>query len=234
MKKFTFNALFCCVFGVVLMSCDKTEEMEVDPLAATQSKNFGTDPSSCEIIEFDEYSPTEASRGAITTVYSQNTPVRVAAHYRLSNGGYAEENTALLFDTSAPDRKNQQFRTPSPAAMRPMGQVLSVGSSNGKTTSLYTKGSRIEMDFSAMGSINLMGLHVLDITEEEAGSRLELLDKDGNLIKTMELPVTGAYGATRLRVDTPGVVKLRVVFGNESSRSGGGAIDVIEFCREEV
>lgn len=232
MKKFTINALACCVFGVVLMGCDKTEEMEVDPFTASQGKNFGTDPTSCEIIEFDDYTPAETSKGAVTTVYSENTPVRVSAQYRIKDGRYFNRNTALLFNTGAPDSRNQEFRTPSPAAIRPMGQVLTVGHGNSKIASLYTKGCRIEMDFSAMGSINLKGLHVLDITEEEADSKLELLDAEGNIIKTMSLPVTGAYGATRLRVDTPGVVKLRVVFGNESSRSGGGAIDVIEFCRK--
>ncbi|WP_276499104.1 hypothetical protein [Pontibacter litorisediminis] len=232
MKKFTFKAAFVCMFGVVLMGCEKAEEMEANPMSASQEKNFGTDPGSCEIIEFDEYTPTETSMGAVTTVYSQNTPVRVSAQYRLGDGRYGIGNTALLFDTGAPDSRNKDFRTPSPAAIRPMGQVLTVGRGNGTRAKLYDKGCRIEMDFSAMGSINLKGLHVLDITEEEAGSKLELLDKDGSIIKTMALPVTGAYGATRLRVDTPGVVKLRVVFGNESAHSGGGAIDVIEFCRE--
>ncbi|AKD02197.1 hypothetical protein POKO110462_20820 [Pontibacter korlensis] len=232
MKKFTFKALVYCVFGVVLMGCDKTEEVGVDPFAASQSKNFGTDPTSCEIIEFDEYNPTESSFGAVTTVYSDNTPVRISAQQRMAKGKYFRQNTALLFDTGAPDRKNQHFRTPSPAAIRPMGKVLTVGRGNNQFASLYNKGCRIEMDFSAMGSINLKGIHVLDITEEESDSKLELLDADDNVIKTMQLPVTGAYGATRLRVDTPGVVKLRVVFGKESARSGGGAIDVIEFCRE--
>ncbi|ARS36364.1 hypothetical protein CA264_13480 [Pontibacter actiniarum] len=215
------------------MGCDKAEEQqEVNPFAASQSKNFGTDPSSCEIIEFEEDTPVETSHGTVTTVYSQNTPVRVSAHYRMFQDRYFRQNTALLFDTSAPDRRNQDFKTPSPAAIRPMGNVLTVGRSNSKFASLYDRGSSIELDFSAMGSITLKGLHVLDITEDEADSRLELLDKEGEVIKTMPLPVTGAYGATRLRVDTPGVAKLRVVFGNENSRSGGGAIDVIEFCRD--
>lgn len=220
------------MFSSVLMGCDKAEEVEMDPLAASQSKNFGTDPSSCEIIEFDEYTPAETSRGAVTTVYSQNTPVRISAQYRANRGRYLNQNAALLFNTGSPDRRNQEFRTPSPAAIRPMGQVLTVGRGNSKMAFLYSKGCRIEMDFSAMGSINLKGLHVLDITEEEADSKLELLDAEGTIIKTMNLPVTGAYGATRLRVDTPGVVKLRIVFGSESSRNGGGAIDVVEFCRE--
>lgn len=232
MKKFTSNALGCLVLGVVLMGCDKTEEMDSAPMAATQSKNFGTDPSSCEIIEFDEYSPTEASLGAVTTVYSQDTPVRIRAQYRIGDGRYFNHNTAMLFDTGAPDHLNKEFRTPNAAAIRPMGQVLTVGRGNSNVALLHHKGSRIEMDFSAMGSINLKGIHVLDITEEEADSKLELLDKDGKIINTLRLPVTGAHGATRLRVDTPGVVKLRVVFGKESSLRGGGAIDVIEFCRE--
>lgn len=233
MKMFTFSTLFFSLCSVALVGCDKAKEVEeMNPLYVSQTKNFGTDPTSCEIIEFDEYTPTETVNGAVTTVFSENTPVRIVAQQRHRNKGYAATNAALLFDTSNPDKKNQNFRTPGPAAMRPMGNVLSVGQQKGNFVGLYNKGCQIEMDFSAMGSINLKGIHVLDITEDEANSKLELLNASGELIKTMALPVTGAYGATRLRIDTPGVVKLRVVFGSEKSHSGGGAIDVIEFCRE--
>ncbi|RIJ42979.1 hypothetical protein [Pontibacter oryzae] len=232
MKKFTLSAMACALLSMVSMGCSSDQSEEANPFAATLTKNFGTDPSSCEIIEFDELTPTETSAGAVTTVFSQDTPVRILAQYRLGNGRYAASNAALLFNTSRPDAKNKNFRTPSPAAIRPMGDVLTVGRSNSKFAKLYDKGSRIELDFSAMGSINLKGIHVLDITEEEANSKVELLDKNGKVIKTMALPVTGAYGATRLRIDTPGVAKLRVIFGDETSRRGGGAIDVIEFCRE--
>lgn len=233
MEKFTLKTLIFSLFGLVLISCDKTEETEVNPFSASSTQNFGTDPTSQEIIEFDGETQVESSRnGAVTTVYNQGAPIRITAQQRLSKGRYLPHNAAMLFDTGAPDSRNAAFRTPNPAAIRPMGNVLTLGRSNGKWTNLYNRGGRIELDFSALGSVELKGIHVLDVTEEEAASKVELLDANGDIIKTMPLPVTGAHGATRLRIDTPGVVKLRVVFGDENNRSGGGAIDVIEFNRE--
>ncbi|GAB3821591.1 hypothetical protein [Pontibacter rugosus] len=232
MKNFTFKALALCLSGVVLLSCEQAEESEVNPISVTQSKNFGTDPTSCEIIEFDAATPVTYDKGAAATVYSENTPVRIMGQYRKNKGDYHKQNRALMFNTTNPDANNAAFKTPSPAAIRPMGDVLTLGKAKGDVNELYTKGGRIELDFSAMGSIELKGIHVLDITADEADSKIELIGKKNKVIKTMALPVTGAYGATRLRIDTPGVVKLRVVFGPNSTRTGGGAIDVIEFCRE--
>jgi hypothetical protein len=42
---------------------------------------------------------------------------------------------------------------------------------------------------------------------------------------------TGTLGATRLRIDTPGVQKMVVTFAGKNKKAGNGAIDVIEFCR---
>ncbi|GAB3198009.1 hypothetical protein GCM10027293_13800 [Pontibacter aydingkolensis] len=221
------------------MSCEN-ESDATSPLSANGSKNFGTAPGTCEIIEFDEYNEVEAIAGAITTVYSEGTPVRVSAKLRSARGNnvatdrgnYLNNNAAILYNTSQPDPKNKNFVTPNKDAVRPMGNVLTAGKVQGNTTSIYDQGSQLEMDFSAMGTITLKAIHVLDITADEADSKLELLDRNGNVIKTFNLPVTGAFGATRLNtLDTPGVAKIRVTIGGEGKRAGSGAIDVIEFCR---
>lgn len=239
MKKFTLKTLCVFAFSLVLMSCEN-ESDATSPFSASDSKNFGTAPGTCEVIEFDGYNDIETGAGAVTTVYSEGTPVRVSAQLRSSRGNsistdrgtYTNTNAAILYNTSQPDAKNKNFKTPNKDAIRPMGNVLTAGKANGKTTQIYDQGSRLEMDFSAMGSITLNAIHVLDITAEEADSKLELLDKNGKVIKTFNLPVTGAYGATRLNTEgTPGVVKIRVTFGGEGTRIGSGAIDVIEFCR---
>lgn len=240
MIKFTLKSL--CVFALsfVVMGCESDSEA-TSPFSVSDKKNFGTAPGTCEVIEFDGYNDIVTGGGAVTTVYSEGTPVRVSAQLRAARGNniktdrgtYTNSNAAVLYNTSSPDAINKDFRTPNKDAIRPMGNVLTVGKAQGKSTAIYDKGSRLEMDFAAMGSITLNAIHVLDITQEEADSKLELLDKDDNVIKSFNLPVTGAYGATRLNTEeTPGVVKLRVTFGGEGKRIGSGAIDVIEFCRD--
>lgn len=225
---FITNAIALSVLGFGLMSCEKEAQL-TEPIALTEVKNFGTDPASCEIIEFEE--SEYSTDGAIGTAYSNGTPVTIAAFQRHPNGSYIPQNAAKLFNTSVPYDHPQKFKTPNPNAMRPMGKVLLIH--NGQDSKSELKSGRIEMDFSAMGSITLKGIHVLDIEQDEAASTIELYDPAGELIKTMPLPVTEAYGATRLRIDTPGVQKMVVTFkGIKNSKKGDGAIDVIEFCRD--
>ncbi|MHC2990659.1 hypothetical protein OB13_03320, partial [Pontibacter sp. HJ8] len=226
-KMFIGNFIALTVLGVVSMGTEKDVQL-IEPLPYSQMRVYGTDPTSCEIIEFEEDSYN--TNNIITEVYSQGTPVTVSAQQLQPNGEYKSENVAKLFDTSSPTGKLQDFRTPNKEAMRPMGRVLLVSKGDTPEADKYRNGGRIEMDFSAMGSITLKGIHVLDIEEDEAGSTVELYDQSGKLLKTMPLPVTGANGATRLRIDTPGVNKLVVSFTGKNN-SGNGAIDVIEFCR---
>ncbi|MEJ8803049.1 hypothetical protein [Pontibacter sp. H249] len=240
MKKFTLRSVCVFAFGFVLMGCEKDND-SATPFAANDTKNFGTSPTSCEIIEFDGYNDIVTGGGAVTTVYSEGTPVRISAQLRSARGNnidtergvYLNNNAAVLYNTSQPDNRNKNYRTPNNNAIRPMGNVLTVGRQQGNSTAIYNKGSRLEMDFSEMGTITLNGIHVLDIEQNEADSKLDLIDKNGKIIKTFNLPVTGAYGATRLNTEeTPGVAKIRVTFGGEGTSNGSGAIDVIEFCRD--
>jgi hypothetical protein len=231
MNKFTLKSLSVFVFSTVLMSCGNESEATA-PLTINDSKYFGTAPGTCEVIEFEGNNTIEIGAGAVTTVYSEGTPVRIAAQLKSAKGVYDNANSAVLYNTSQPDSKNKNYITPNTAAIRPMGNVLTAGKTQGTSTSIYDKGSRIEMDFSEMGSITLNAIHVLDITADEAESTLELLDINDKIIKTYKLPVTGAYGATRLNTDaTPGVSKIRVTFNGDGKRGASGAIDVLEFCR---
>ncbi|WP_439880230.1 hypothetical protein ACSX1A_13825 [Pontibacter sp. MBLB2868] len=231
MENFAVKSVFIGALGALLMNFTSKEQEQVEPLAASEVKYFGTSPESCEIIEFDAENGNISGSGSITTLYSQSTPVTVSAQVRSKGGTYENTASAVLFDTSSPQGKYRKFRTPNPDAIRPMGNILAAGKANGKDVAIYEQGSRLELDFSAMGSITLKGIHVLDITEDEANSKLEMLDSSGKVIKTLKLPVTGAYGATRLNTEnTPGVVKVRITFESKN-KGGSGAIDVIEFCR---
>lgn len=227
MKTITKNAMMLGVAGLLLMGCDKEEATEMQPLdAIAQEQNFGTDPTSCEIIEFEE------ATGNVNTVYSQGTPVQVSAQLRLPNGKFKKNNTALVIDTSVPNP--QGFRTPNPAAIRPMGNILTISEGKGKkqAQAISDEGGRIELDFSAMGTITLKGIHILDIEKHEAATTIEVLDAKGRVLKTLHPPVTGAKGATRVSIEQKGVAKLRVTFESTQKGKGGGAIDVIEFCRD--
>jgi hypothetical protein len=233
MEKLLVKSLLLCFVSVGLFRCSSNEQVQAEPLTYSDAKFFGTSPESCEIIEFDEIKGVESVNGAVATVYSENTPVQVSAQLLTANGQFEPTNSAVLFNTTKPNGgKFKNFKTPSSAAIRPMGNVLTAGKLNGNGVAIYDKGSRIEMDFSAMGSITIKGIHVLDITQDESESTLELINSSGKVIKTMKLPVTGEFGATRLNTEnTPGVVKLRVTFTSKDKKGGSGAIDVIEFCR---
>lgn len=225
MKMFTIKPLVFGVIGLFSMGCEKDIE-QADPFEFAVTKAFGTDPTSCEIIEFDNYD------AQTNTVYHNGTPIRVNAQRHFFNGRLKSENAAFIFNTSNPTGKYSDFRTPSPAAMRSMGEILTLGVDRGQNTEVANEGGVIEMDFSSYGTINLKGLHVLDIEQSEANSSISLIGKDGKVFKTMLLPVTGAKGATRLRIDQTGVAKIQVTIKSNKKNKGSGAIDVIEFCPE--
>lgn len=215
---------------IIALSLFSASMLGIAPAAQpAQQKTFaeakwGTDPTSCEIIEFEE---TEyLANSPIATAYSNGTPVTIAAQKAQTDGSYTSVPTARLFDTSGAPGIAGQFKTPNPNAMRPMGKILLTGQDES------TASNRIELDFTAMSSITLKGIHVLDIEQDEAGSTVALYGTSGQLIKTMPLPVTGTHGATRLRIDTPGVQKMVVTFVGKGSKPANGAIDVIEFCRD--
>ncbi|MFT2010060.1 hypothetical protein ACMA1I_15405 [Pontibacter sp. 13R65] len=201
-----------------------------EPIHTSHTMFFGIDPSTCEVIEFDEETP---GQGLLSEIISEGTPVAITAQHRLPGGQYEQANVASLFDTSIPSARSTDFTTPNPQAMRSMGKVLTLGSSQPSQSGQSRTGGKLEVDFSAMSSITLKAVHVLDIRKEDAGSKLELINKKGEIFRTFELPITNTYGAIRLNTgDVKGVAKLRVVFGDEKQQRGGGAIDVIEFCRD--
>ena len=222
------NPVLLGLMGMLLTGGGE-KKIQPEPGSVIQEKFFGVDPSSCEVIEFIQ---EDTGNSDISEVLSDGTPVVISAQQRLPDGTYKHENVAMLFDTSYPTEASG-FETPNPNALRSMGKVLTVKGSKNRQAVPGDTGGKLELDFSAMNSITLKAVHVLDITEEDAGSKLELIDKSGKVFRTFELPITNTKGAFRLNTgNAKGVVKMRVVFGDERSQRGGGAIDVIEFCRD--
>ena len=221
MKSVVAKTLALSLAGLSFLACGVKFESLTNKLSY-----YGTIPGST-ILNFDE-APGYTDK-TFTVINSVKTAVNVTAKRRLADGTFQNENAALLVDTSKPTPENGTLVTPNNQnSVRPMGNVLTVGSGN---NAIYDNGGMIEVDFAAVGTVVMRGVHVLDIEEDEAGSTLELLDAAGQVIKTYPLPVTGAGGTTPLITgDVPGVAKIRVNFISKNGKGGSGAIDVIQFC----
>lgn len=229
MKTFIYKTLILSLVSTLAMSCDQETEADVQPLATTDTKNFGTVPGTT-IIQFSE---TTGPLDQVMVVKDSYTslPVKIKAT-EFRNGKAINANAALVYDTNKPDKKNAGYKAVNKGPFR-LGNVLTVGKMQGNSPSINNKGGSIEMDFSSFGTVTMRGLYVVDIDENERGSTLELLDASGRVIYKDELPVTGAYTYQPLVLGgagVAGVAKLRVTFKTKDGRGGSGAIDVIQFC----
>lgn len=83
-----------------------------------------------------------------------------------------------------------------------------------------SSGGVFTIDFTHFGpgEVNIVSLDVLDIDVTEAGNKLELL-RDGVLLQTIQIPVTGNNGQVTLAIDAGPLDQLRVYL------KGSGAID---------
>ncbi|MBC5775474.1 hypothetical protein H8S95_15460 [Pontibacter sp. KCTC 32443] len=224
-------ALVCITF--LSTSCDQEIEAEVKPMTAMSTKKFGTVPGTT-IINFSEttgyLNEVKVMKDSYTTL-----PVKITAT-RFQNGQPVAGNAALVYDTTKPDKKNNGYTAVNRGPFQ-LGNILTVGQSQGANTTINDKGGVIEMDFSSFGSVVMRGLYIADIEENERGSTLELLDASGSVIYVTELPVTGAYTFQPMILAGQGVAnvaKLRVTFKSTNGKGGSGAIDVIQFCPGSV
>ncbi|MER2996464.1 hypothetical protein [Pontibacter populi] len=228
MKTIFYKTLALSLASFIATSCAQETEAEVKPLAATESKKFGTIPGAT-IIDFSEangyISEINVKKDSYTTL-----PVKIKAT-RFTTGKGALGNAALVYDTTKPDKKNAGYTAVNRGPFQ-LGNVLTVGEDHGSNATINDKGGSIEMDFSSFGSVVMRGLYIADIEEHEKGSTLELLDAAGTVIYSMVLPVTGAYTFQPLVLGpgVAGVAKLRVTFKSTTGRGGSGAIDVVQFC----
>ncbi|MEJ8756257.1 hypothetical protein WG947_04570 [Pontibacter sp. H259] len=228
MKTFLYKTIALAFISFFVASCEQESEAEVRPLTATDSKNFGTVPGTT-IINFSEVSGFVSEVKVRKDSYTE-LPVKITATYN-QNGKAVKSNTALAFDTTKPDKKNSGYTKVNNGPFR-LGNVLTIGQTNGQNTTVNDKGGSLELDFSSFGSVVMRGLYIVDIEENERGSTLEMLDAAGRVIYKQELPVTGAYTFQPLVFGpgVAGVAKLRVNFKTKDGKGGSGAIDVIQFC----
>jgi hypothetical protein len=229
MKTTLYKTLALALVTTFFVGCDQETEAEIRPMTASVSKNFGTVPGTT-VINFSEVT------GSITEIkvkkdsYTE-VPVKISG-VSYNHGKPISGNSAMIFDTNNPDKKNIGYKAVNQGPFR-LGNVLTVGQVHGKNSTINDKGGSVELDFSSFGTVVMRGLYIVDIDENERGSTLELLDASGNVIYKQKLPVTGAYAYQPLVIPGPGiagVAKLRVNFVSANGKAGSGAIDVIQFC----
>ena len=229
MKTSLYKTIALALVTTFFTACDQETEAEVRPMTATASKNFGIVPGTT-VINFSE------TTGAVTEVKVKKDsytelPVKISG-ITYSNGKPVAGNSALIYDTNNPDKRNSGYKAVNQGPFR-LGNVLTVGQAQGRSTTINDKGGSVELDFSSFGTVVMRGLYIVDIDENERGSTLELLDAAGNVIYKQNLPVTGAYAYQPLVLPGAGVAnvaKLRVTFVSANGKGGSGAIDVIQFC----
>lgn len=232
MKTFLYKTIALAFASIIFASCEQETEAEVIPMTASMAKNFGTVPGTT-IINFSEttgfVNEVKVKKDSYTTL-----PVKITAT-RFQNGQPVSGNAALLYNTSNPDKRNSGYTAVNQGPFR-LGNVLTVGQTQGQNATINDKGGSIELDFSSFGTVVMRGLYIVDIDESERGSTLELLDASGQVIYKQELPVTGAYAYQPMVLGpgVAGVAKLRVNFKTTNGKGGSGAIDVIQFCPGSV
>jgi hypothetical protein len=105
--------------------------------------------------------------------------------------------------------------------------IISEDLNSGAPDDAAVTDANIYIDFSALGSVTLFAMDLLDVDGESNGAYVQLLDADDNELLHVDLPETGDNGLALIDLGpTSGVVKMHVVL------NGSGAIDNICFEKE--
>lgn len=251
----TFRIPFALALsGLLLFSCN--EEMEVGPekniedLPAFASKQMGADASarvassSDDVIDFESLE----TGTIVSEVYSANGagPVKVWGE----NPNFPGQNAAMIFDSSNPTGNdpdlgtpNEDFGGPGIGAGGESGKPYENSVSLGKILIITEDfdstdpddadlvGSSYTLDFSALGSVSVYSMYILDVETGELSATVTFYNSAGEQIGSeYVLPKTGNNGAHNYLFGT-GVEGVAEMFVNIN---GSGAIDNIVFSAEET
>lgn len=126
----------------------------------------------------------------------------------------ASQNDAMVFDSTDPTGGDHDLE------FADQGNILIISEDNDSSDADdNAQGGTINFAFDDPSDV--VSLTLLDI--EEAGGTVDLLNADGDLICTLDIPVTGDNEAQELEVDTDGVSSMNVNF------VGSGALDDVTF-----
>lgn len=219
-----FLGLAALVFLVV--ACSETSNPVAPELSQTRGLALVASP---ETIDFE--SESEGAQNPSVFGDGGSGPIATSAIAAPSGDGSFEctTDTALIYDTTSgngndPDLDNQSGQ----------GNVLVIWQNpgNGAPDDCFWGGT-LTLDFSALGTVTMNSVVVLDI--EEAGNKIELLAPGGAELAEFAIPITttgdlsppnapGDGGRTTVNLGaTAGVEKMVVTF------VGTGAIDDVVF-----
>ncbi|MEP5732244.1 MAG: hypothetical protein ABJL67_23080 [Sulfitobacter sp.] len=122
----------------------------------------------------------------------------------------SSENDAMIFDSTNPTGGDDDL------AFEGQGNILIISEDNDSDDPDDNAGGGvITFDFDDPSEV--LSITMLDI--EEAGGTVDLLDENGDLIRTIDIPTTGDGGTQDLSIGTEGVATMNINF------VGSGAVD---------
>lgn len=198
--------------------------------------------SAVEVISFEGF----AAGTTVSEVYSDGLvgPIAVNGTNPVNNA----VNAAMIFDSSNPVCDDDDLGSPNEtcAGGGPgIGAGGEVGSPYENCSELNNllivselnsacqpddqgnlAGAKLDLDFSALGSVTVHNIDILDVEEGEAvGAAVNLYGAGDVLLLSLPLPSTGNNGYSREGLgSTSGVVRMEVLL------NGSGAIDNVYFC----
>jgi hypothetical protein len=242
--------LSTALVGSLLFGC---EELELKPQfkndASLKLKSESTlsnslmTSGSTDVIDFESY-----SRGTISEVSSKNGagPVKVSA----VNPRFPDRNAAMIFDSAVPTGQDFDLGTPHQDFGGPgigiggqrgsqyenntaLGKVLIITEDfdSNDPDDADVRESYFDFDFSALGTVSVYSMHIMDVEVSENTANVVFFGSDGTAIgNAYGLPKVGDNGVYNYTFGqgVAGVAKMRV------NIHGSGAIDNIVFLSEKV
>ncbi|MFD2248281.1 hypothetical protein [Pontibacter ruber] len=229
MKTNLWKVLAFGLSTLTLLSCDKEDEL------STMGDNLTKDATAetCDVIDFNQY-----ETGFITQVTSMNGigPVAVYNKARNAEGNLLEENKAMIFDTHAPTGDDDDLYTGEGSDNGALLQKALIINEPALTIpDDNAKGGTMTLDFSAIGTVTLQSMKVVDIDEYENDSYVRLYNAAGTELYAVKLKNLGNNTVQDVNLgNTAGVTKMIVTLAGTEGYVGSGAIDDIRFCKNET
>lgn len=177
------------------------ERILIDNVTVEATEMVAPDPDGAVKVDFDTLSSGDV-------VGDQFAGVTISAQRDGDAAG--SENDAMIFDS------NNVTGGDSDLSYADQGNILIISEDNDSSDADDNAGGGvITFDFDDPSEV--VSINMLDI--EETGGTVDLLDDNGDLIRTVEIPTTGDGGAQELAINTAGVSTMNINF------VGSGAVD---------
>ncbi|MEM7521928.1 MAG: hypothetical protein AAF307_12940, partial [Pseudomonadota bacterium] len=177
------------------------ERIMIDNVSVEATEVVTPDPEGAVKIDFDSLSSGDV-------VGDQFAGVSISAQRDGDAAG--SENDAMIFDSNSPTGGDSDL------AFDDQDNILIISEDNDSGDADDNAGGGT-FTFEFDDPSEVVSLNLLDI--EEAGGTVDLLDANGDLIRSVDIPTTGDGGSQELGINTAGVTTMNVNF------VGSGALD---------